>query len=130
MTPYPLADAALGRPTFPTSPLPKGMSDPAAAVDGDAGTSWDPGTGGRMVVDLGAARPVTEIGAVWSAGRVPGATVAFSTDGLAYTAVGPLASRGRVSSLRAAGTARYVALTVTGRRPHDARLVSLSVRAS
>ncbi|MGQ4511201.1 discoidin domain-containing protein [Streptomyces sp. DW26H14] len=130
VTPYPLADAALGRPTFPTSPLPKGMSDPASAVDGDARTSWDPGTDGRMVVDLGAALPVAEVGALWTGGRVPAAGLAYSTDGVTYTTVGRLPVRGREGSLRAKGTARYIALTVRDRRPHDARLVTLSVRTS
>jgi hypothetical protein len=130
VTPYPLADAALGRPTFPASPLPKGMSDPAAAVDGDPGTSWDPGTGGRMVVDLGAALPLAEIRAEWTGGRLPATALAYSTDGAGYTDAGRPAVRGRGSSLRLSATARYVALEVTGRRPHDARLVSLSVRTS
>ncbi|MEW2544351.1 discoidin domain-containing protein [Streptomyces sp. NPDC047002] len=130
VTPYPLADAALGRPTFPTSPLPHGMTDPAAAVDGEAGTAWDPGSDGRMVVDLGAALHVVEAAAVWTGGRVPEAAVAYSADGVTYTTAGRLRGRGRTATLRAPGTARYVALSVTGRRPHDARLVSLSVRTS
>ncbi|WP_030904313.1 discoidin domain-containing protein [Streptomyces sp. NRRL F-5126] len=130
VTPYPLADAALGRPTFPTSPLPHSMSDPAAAVDGDPATSWDPGRDGRMVVDLGAAVPVREIRAAWTGGRVPAASAEFSTDGVTYTTAGRLRTRGRGSSLRAGETARYVALAVGGRRSRDARLVSLAVRTS
>lgn len=41
-TAYPLADLALGRPAFPTAPLPPGMTGPNAAVDGDEGTAWPP----------------------------------------------------------------------------------------
>ncbi|MEE4545178.1 discoidin domain-containing protein [Streptomyces sp. V4-01] len=126
-TPYPLADLALGRITFPTSPLPAGMSDPAAAVDGDPRTSWAPGPGGRMVVDLGAVVPVAEVAAVWTNGRAPAARVEFSSDGLAYTTAGVLT--GRTGTLRTGGSARYVALAVPGGTAPGARLSALSVRA-
>jgi hypothetical protein len=38
--PYPLADRAVAHTTFPTSPLPPGMSDPNFAVDADETTAW------------------------------------------------------------------------------------------
>jgi hypothetical protein len=127
-TPYPLADLALGRETFPTGPLPAGMTDPGAAVDGDPATSWRPGSAhGRMVVDLGAAAGVREIRTTWTPGRVPAAGVEFSTDGLTYRAAGELRRRGRGATLAVDATARYVALAVSGGRDTDARLVSLEV---
>ncbi|MBY8880093.1 discoidin domain-containing protein [Actinacidiphila acidipaludis] len=128
VTPYPLDDLALGRVTFPTSPLPAGMSDPAAAVDGDPGTAWTPGEHGRMVVDLGAAVPLGAVTARWTGGRTPGARVETSTDGLTYQQAGTLSVHGDISSLTLSGQARYVALAVTdGGTPRDARLVSLTV---
>jgi hypothetical protein len=112
----PTADLARGRTTFPTSPLPAGMSDPHRAVDGDSGTSWRPGPTGRMVVDLGAAHPLTAVRLTWSRGRRRPVRVETSTDGLAYApAVLP-------------GTSgRYVAVVVTGWRRGDAELVEVAV---
>ncbi|MET8851289.1 discoidin domain-containing protein [Amycolatopsis sp. NPDC004625] len=112
--PYPLADRALGRTTFPAEPLPPGMSSPAAAVDDDPATAWRPGPGGRMVVDLGAVTAVSAVELSWTRGRVPAATVELSLDGVTYTATG-------------AGPARYVAVR-TAWRSGDAGLVRLSVR--
>ncbi|MFD8968971.1 discoidin domain-containing protein [Streptomyces sp. NPDC059568] len=129
VTGYPLPDLALGRVTFPTTPLPSGMSDPAGAVDGDPHTSWNPGAKGRMVVDLGAVVPVGEIRVAWTSGRIPTSKVEFSADGLTYTPVGALRVRSRTGTLTAKGGARYVALTVGERGTHDARVVSLSVLA-
>ncbi|QIQ06107.1 discoidin domain-containing protein [Streptomyces liangshanensis] len=130
VTAYPLADRALGRTTFPTAPLPSGMSDPATAVDGDTHTSWNPGAQGRMVVDLGAVIPVGEVRVTWTSGRVPSSQVEFSTDGLTYTPAGTLRARGRTGVLAAAAGARYVALAVRGRGANDARVVSVSVLGS
>ncbi|SEF50092.1 F5/8 type C domain-containing protein [Actinacidiphila yanglinensis] len=124
--PYPLDDLALGRVTFPTSPLPPGMSDPAAAVDGDPHTAWTPGPGGRMVVDLGAAVPLATVTASWTGGRGPAARVETSTDGLTYQQAGTLAAR-TTASLAVRATARYVALALPDGAPRGARLVSLAV---
>lgn len=124
---YPLTDAALGRTTFPTAPLPAGMSDPAAAVDGQSHTSWTPGPGGRMVVDLGSVRPVSAVRARWTGGRTPAAHLELSTDGTGYRPAGELSRRGRESTLTVDGPARYVALDVPGWRRGDATLVSLSL---
>jgi hypothetical protein len=126
-TPYPLPDAAIGRDTFPSAPLPPGMSDPAAAVDGNPATSWLPGPGGRMVVDLGAPTALSEIRTEWTGSRVPDASIALSTDGLAYQDAGTLRGYGRTASLTTTATARYVALTVSTRRISDARLTTLTV---
>ncbi|MFI8003422.1 discoidin domain-containing protein [Streptomyces sp. NPDC086010] len=127
-TAYPLADAALGCVTFPTGPLPDGMSDPAAAVDGDARTSWTPGSEkARLVVDLGSSRPIGRILTEWTPGRVPGATVEFSDDGVTYGQRGALLGYTAVRGLTTEATARYVALDVSGWRRGHARLTSLSV---
>ncbi|MFF1923409.1 discoidin domain-containing protein [Streptomyces sp. NPDC058221] len=125
---HPLADAALGCDTFPNGPFPTGMSDPAAAVDGSTKTSWTPGADrARMVVDLGSALPVERVLAEWTGGRVPRATVRFSTDGVTYRSAGTLRTRGATGSLPARTTARYVALDVSGWSHGHARLRTLSV---
>jgi hypothetical protein len=121
---HPLADLALGRPTFPTAPLPPGMSDPKAAVDGDEGTAWTPGPDGRMVVDLGAERHVTEVRTQWRGGQSPLAEAEFSRDGRTYSGAARLSARG---VLRAGRTARYVALRVVGTAGGRAALTALSV---
>ncbi|MGW5720353.1 discoidin domain-containing protein [Amycolatopsis sp. NPDC003865] len=112
--PYPLADRALGRTTFPAEPLPPGMSSPAAAVDDDPATAWRPGPDGRMVVDLGAVTAVSAVELAWTRGRVPVATVETSVDGITYAAA-------------SAGPARYVAVR-TRWKTGDAGLSRLSVR--
>ncbi|WP_406465365.1 discoidin domain-containing protein [Streptomyces sp. NBC_00111] len=125
---HPLADAALGCDTFPNGPFPTGMSDPSAAVDGNAHTSWTPGRDrARMVVDLGAPLPVGRVLAEWTPGRVPEASVEFSADGVTYRSGGRLRVRGGTGSLSARTTARYVALDVSGWRSGHARLRALSV---
>ncbi|WP_327121879.1 discoidin domain-containing protein [Streptomyces sp. NBC_01341] len=127
-TAYPLNDAALGCETFPTGPLPGGMSDPAAVVDGDAGTSWTPGSDkARLVVDLGSSVPIGRVVTEWTPGRVPGATIEFSDDGVTYARRGTLQGHTAVRGLTTQATARYVALDVSGWRAGHARLRSLSV---
>ncbi|WP_433062857.1 discoidin domain-containing protein [Dactylosporangium sp. CS-033363] len=111
----PSTDLARGRTTFPTSPLPAGMGEPSRAVDGDPATSWRPGPGGRMVVDLGTVRAVAGVTLTWTAGTRPDARIDTSTDGSAYTVF-------------SAGTsARYVAVTVPAWRTGDPDLVDLAV---
>ncbi|MEV7045810.1 discoidin domain-containing protein [Amycolatopsis sp. NPDC051061] len=112
--PYPLADAALGRTTFPAEPLPPGMSSPAAAVDDNPATAWRPGPDGRMVVDLGAVAAVSAVELVWTPGRRPKASIETSVDGLTYQAA-------------STGPARYVAVR-TAWRSGDASLTRVSVR--
>ncbi|MFI5910229.1 discoidin domain-containing protein [Dactylosporangium sp. NPDC051541] len=115
----PSTDLARGRTTFPTSPLPAGMGEPSRAVDGDPGTAWRPGPGGRMVVDLGAALPVANVVLTWTAGTRRTARVETSTDGATYTTftTGPR-------------TARYVAVAVPGWTTGDAELTDLAVTSS
>lgn len=124
---YPTTDQALGRTVFPNAPLPAGMSEPAAAVDGDPDTVWRPGRDGRMVVDLGARRAVQRVEAEWSTGHVPAMSVEFSDDGIRYRRAGALTGRGRERTLRASGSPRYVALRVSGAPERSTGLVRLSV---
>ncbi|MEW2343383.1 discoidin domain-containing protein [Streptomyces griseoaurantiacus] len=127
-TAYPLRDLALGRTVFPTSPLPTGMSDPSAAVDGDPATAWTPGPNGRLVVDLGAQVRVRDIRTDWTNGRVPALHAEFSGDGLTYTPAGRLTGRARTRHLGTDITARYVALATDAGHESGARLVHLSLR--
>jgi hypothetical protein len=125
----PTADLALGRTTFPTSPLPDGMSDPAHAVDGAPDTAWLPGApDGRMVVDLGAAVPLRTVATRWSAGRTAAFTVSVSSDGATYTQIAA-SSSGRPEqhlTLPPGTTGRYLALAVSGWNHGDAGLAALT----
>ncbi|MFJ8025556.1 discoidin domain-containing protein [Streptomyces sp. NPDC096311] len=127
-TAFPVGDLALGRTVFPTNPLPAGMSDPRAAVDGDPRTAWTPGPNGRMVVDLGASVAFTDVGAEWTGGRVPTGRVEVSDDGLTYRSAGTMAGSGPLRELTTKATARYVALATDASGAGTARLVALSVR--
>ncbi|WBU37594.1 discoidin domain-containing protein [Homoserinibacter sp. YIM 151385] len=122
---FPLRDRALLANTFPASVLPEGMTSPAAAVDGDARTAWTPGPDGRMVVDLGTARPIGSIALLWADGEVPAAAVSVSDDGLAFREVGDAPRRG-TGVVEPGGTARYVAVS-TSWSAGDAALTSLRV---
>ncbi|BCJ33480.1 hypothetical protein Athai_09830 [Actinocatenispora thailandica] len=124
--PYPIDDLALGRVTFPTSPLPDGMTDPAAAVDGHESTAWTPGRAGRMVVDLGSDQPLDAIELDWTSRHSPAVTVSTSTDGLSYREAARLRAGQRRAGLDR--TARYVAVAVPGWRHGDPRLRRLTVR--
>ncbi|MFF5072374.1 discoidin domain-containing protein [Micromonospora olivasterospora] len=123
---YPLTNLALGRVTFPTSPLPPGMSDPGAAVDGQSDTAWTPGVDGRMVVDLGQQQALGSIELDWTGDRSPTVDVATSIDGITYTHAVRLPA-GRDSALLT-GAARYVAVRVAGWRPGDPSLHSLVIQ--
>ncbi|MER5267567.1 discoidin domain-containing protein [Actinosynnema sp. NPDC002837] len=124
--PYPLTDLALGRTTYPTSPLPPGMSDPSAAVDDDPDTAWTPGPAGRMVVDLGALHPITGVDLTWTAGQVPACTISTSTDGRTYGEPTPIPRHHR-AHLTFDTTARYVAVATADWHPDQASLTSLTV---
>jgi hypothetical protein len=124
--PYPLTDLALGVQTYPTDPLPAGMSAPNAAVDDDPGTSWRPGPGGRMVADLGVQRAVSSVELAWTAGRMPVAAVETSVDGIAYTTVPDPVPSGRTVTVPIRGQVRYIAVRVPDWRPGDASLARLS----
>ncbi|HET6531151.1 MAG TPA: discoidin domain-containing protein [Actinoplanes sp.] len=123
----PTADLARGRTTFPTSPLPAGMTAPARAVDGSTATAWRPGPTGRMVVDLGDVHTVTLVRLTWSGGRVRPVRVERSTDGLNYLTVAREDRPGRVTELRTQTSARYVAIVVDGWQPGDAELIECTV---
>jgi hypothetical protein len=125
----PSADLARARTTFPTSPLPPGMTDPDLAVDGDPATAWRPAGGGRMVVDLGSARALGAVTLRWTAGDAPAATVSVSGDGLGYRTVGASDGHGPRATLAVDATARYVAVQVDGWQDGDPRLADLGVWA-
>jgi hypothetical protein len=126
--PTPTPDLARCRTTFPTSPLPAGMTSPHNAVDGNPATSWRPGSpSARMVVDLGAVVEVSAVGMAWTTGWVCPVRLESSTDGDTYTPVDLLPQPARVSATAVDVSARYVAVSVVGWRPGDAELVTLTV---
>ena len=109
------------------SPLPEGMGSPALAVDGDPATAWVPGPAGRMVVDLGTTRSLTQIRLAWSKGPRGPVVLQTSTDGKQYTELVRIAGPARDSSLPLAATARYVAVSVPNWRAGHAELTILEV---
>ncbi|MDQ1653497.1 MAG: hypothetical protein QOI35_2697, partial [Cryptosporangiaceae bacterium] len=115
--PTPATDLARARTTFPTSPLPAGMGEPALAVDGDPATSWRPGPTGRMVVDLGSVFTLTGVRLTWTAGRRRPLYAEVSADGLSYRRAADAAQPARVTDLAVTGQARYVAVAATGWKP-------------
>jgi hypothetical protein len=123
----PTADLARGRTTFPTSPLPIGMTSPALAVNGDPVTSWRPGLAGRMVVDLGRSRDVTLIKLSWTRGPRRPVRLSSSQDGLNYDLVAEVPRPGQSAASVVQISARYVAVTVTGWQPGDAELIEVAI---
>jgi hypothetical protein len=123
--PYPLADLALGRVTFPTDPLPPGMTDPAAVVDGDPKTAWTPGAGGRVVIDLGSAHTIARVEFDWVGNRGVPVDLATSTDGITYT--DPVRLPARQNSAPLSTSARYVSVQVVDWPVDGPRLRRLSV---
>lgn len=128
LTPSP--NLALARTTYPTSPLPDGMSDPANAVDGEPSTAWRPGPGGRMVVDLGSALALGSLELTWGPGSVPAATVSVSNDGLSYTTAGTTPGGPQPQRVTLGTSARYVSVSVPGWSAGNADLTALSVTAA
>ena len=126
--PYPLADLAAGKLSYPSSPLPQGMSDPDLALDDDVSTVWTPGSAdGRMVVDLGATTDLALARIVWDSRATADAVLFTSDDGLTFTKVGPVAA-GAVSETALTGvSARYVALQVEDWTPSRASVATLAV---
>lgn len=128
----PVADLALTQITYPTSPLPAGMTDPDLAVDGDSATAWRPGgDDGRMVVDLGAQHSLARATLHWTPGLVAPFTVSASDDGMTYrTIAGSPGSSGPDVALDLGGASgRYIAIQVNGWSDQDAGLASLSLFA-
>ena len=123
----PTADLARGRTTFPTSPLPVGMTSPGRAVDGSPATRWRPGPTGRMVVDLGAVHSVSMVRLTWGNGRRHRLRLERSTDGLTYTTAALVMQPRRLTEIPVQTSARYVALVVDGWQPGDAELIELAV---
>lgn len=125
----PSSNLALGRTTYPTSPLPATTSDPAFAVDGNPATSWRPGPGGRMVVDLGSQLGLGTMELTWIAGRAPPAAISVSADGMSFTSIGSTPGGPTGQRLTLGTSARYVALSVPGWSVGDASLTEISVLA-
>jgi hypothetical protein len=123
----PTSDLARGRTTFPTSPLPPGMTPPGRAVDGDPRTMWRPGPGGRMVVDLGGAYRVKTVRLRWTRGARRPVRLESSSGGLIYAQVARVPHPDRVTSIEVGKTVRYLAVAVTGWRPGDAELIDFAV---
>lgn len=124
----PTTDLARGRTCFPTSPLPAGMTSPAAAVDGDPATSWRPGRAGRMVVDLAQLRDLSLIRLTWTASGIRRPVrLSSSADGLSYQPLAEIPAPGRSAASIVDITARYLAVAVTGWAPGDAELVALEI---
>ncbi|MEV6374851.1 discoidin domain-containing protein [Micromonospora musae] len=123
----PTSDLARSRTTYPTSPLPAGMTDPSAAVDGDPGTSWEPGPTGRMVIDLGTRQDLASLHLTWTPGRRRPVTVAVSADGLDYVEVASVARPRPESDIAVRTSGRYVAIAVADWRHDDARLTHVEV---
>ncbi|MDF2506451.1 MAG: hypothetical protein K0Q52_310 [Microbacterium sp.] len=127
-TPFPVADLALSTVTFPASVLPQGMTSPKAAVDGNAATSWTPGSDGRLVSDLGSARPIGDVSTLWDGAGAPAATVSLSDDGITFREVGSIKAGTTHGTVSVDATARYVALSTTWREG-DPGLAALRVLA-
>ena len=124
----PTPDLALGATTYPTSPLPPGMTDPGNAVDGDPKTSWRPGPAGRIVVDLGSTCQLGTLTLRWTGRQVPAVTVSTSADGLTFQQVATGAQGGSpVAIMPLSTSARYLAVAVTNWPEDGASLASLSL---
>ncbi|MEN0072600.1 MAG: discoidin domain-containing protein, partial [Propionicimonas sp.] len=126
--PYPLADLAAGKTSYPSSPLPAGMTDPDLALDDDVATVWVPGSAdGRLVVDLGAETDLGTARVIWDGKAAPAAVLSGSLDGITFTEIGQVAA-GVVSENSLTGTrARYLALQVSGWQSQNASLATLAV---
>ncbi|WP_020575444.1 discoidin domain-containing protein [Actinopolymorpha alba] len=112
----PTADLARDRITYPSSPLPVGMTDPDRAVDANPATAWTPGASDRrIVVNLGSANQIRTVTPRWTSGAVPSYTVEVSDDGVTWK---PFTS---------GTTGRYVSLHVGTWRRGDASLAELQV---
>ncbi|UWE11743.1 discoidin domain-containing protein [Actinacidiphila bryophytorum] len=95
-------------------------STPGAAIDGDGGTAWvsgDAGQGETFTADLGSARRISQVKAVWGGAFAPDYTVRVSRDGTHFTDAGRTGATGPgdvFATAFPATTARYVQLAVHG----------------
>jgi len=127
----PSTDLARTRTTFPTSPLPSGMTSPGLAVDGDTSTTWSPGAGGRMVVDLGDRHELTGVKLTWGSGTKRPVTVETSDNGIRFLdAALPATATGTEQSITIHRAARYVAISIPAWTGGDAKLADLAVEGS
>lgn len=127
----PTSDLARDRITYPSSPLPAGMSDPDRAVDADTRTAWTPGgSDRRLVVNLGADADVRGATVRWTSATVPSYAIEVSTDGTTWTRVADASDGQHARSFAFSGSARYVSVLVGEWRRGQAGLAELSVTGS
>ncbi|MET9022478.1 discoidin domain-containing protein [Actinopolymorpha sp. NPDC004070] len=127
----PTSDLARDRTTYPSSPLPPGMSDPDRAVDGDVRTAWVPGGGDRrLVVNLGAAADVRGTTVRWTSATVPSYAIEVSTDGTTWTRVAGASDGQHARSFEFSASARYVSVLVGDWHRGQAGLADLTVTGS
>lgn len=127
----PVADLARSQITYPSSPLPPGMSSPNLAVDGNPSTAWQPGAGGRrMIVNLGARHALTSAAVQWSGGDIEPYEVDVSDDGVSWTRVGGGRPGAPTEQFALSQPAQYVSVLVSRWGPGDAGLAELSVQGS
>ncbi|NYH87885.1 discoidin domain-containing protein [Actinopolymorpha rutila] len=127
----PTTDLARDRITYPSSPLPPGMSDPDRAVDADARTAWVPGAGDRrLVVNLGADEDVRGATVRWTSATVPSYAIEVSTDGTTWTRVADTSDGQHARSFAFSASAHYVSVLVGDWHRGQAGLADLSVAGS
>ncbi|SDR83925.1 discoidin domain-containing protein [Actinopolymorpha singaporensis] len=127
----PTSDLARDRITYPSSPLPPGMSDPDRAVDADARTAWTPGgSDRRLVVNLGVNADVRRATVRWTPAAVPSYAVEVSTDGTTWTRVADASDGQQARSFAFSASARYVSVLVGDWHRGQAALADLSVTGS
>jgi F5/8 type C domain len=128
----PANDAAYLQPTYPTSPLPPGMTGPQNSVDRNGATAWTPGAAsGRMLVDLGRLKALSTVQLDWTVGTVRGYTLSGSYDGISYTQLAT--SAGGSPSQRISlpsSRVRFLSVQVSGWTAGDAGLASLIAEVS
>ena len=125
----PVSDLARLARTFPTSPLPDGMTDPDHAVDGDPATAWRAPAGGRMVVDLGRVYDLRTLRLRWTPGAVAPVAIEVSADGAAYERAAVSDGREREESVPLGGArGRYVAIRTQAGPAGAAGLAELELR--
>jgi hypothetical protein len=124
------SDLARGSITFPSSPLPPGMTDPDNAVDGDPSTTWVPGSNPRMVIDLGGMRQLSSVTLTWSGGTVQPYNIDTSGDGITYATRVKSTDTSLTQTFSLTNAPRYVAINAPGWTSSDARLADISVRGS
>jgi hypothetical protein len=109
-------------------------SAPAAAIDGNGGSAWVSGSGGKgetFTLDLGAAKRFDQVQTTWLGTFAWDYTVQVSTDGTNFRDVGRNGSTGAGSVTTTAfpaATARWVRLAITGYSPGASKVALAELR--